>query len=1859
MRKSILLLTLLTLGLITYAQNYTLLGEAVSLGGCNCYRLTQAVDNQAGAIFQNQSINLNNSFDFTFDVFLGCNNGNDAADGMAFVLTSNPNGLGSAGGGLGYGGGNQPFSIAIEFDTYQNSQDPSFDHIAIESGGGVNHNIAGPVPALTNSANIDNCQYYPVRIVWNVNTNTYQVYFNGVLRISVVIPNMVNTYFGGNPIVNWGWSAGTGGSNNEHRVCVLNTSSWVAGVNYQSCSPTMQFTDISTSSLGNIQSWAWNFGDGTTSNLQNPTHTYSGNGTYNVTLTITDLSGCTNTFTNPVVIAAPITLTPNLIQPPCNGGLNGTIGVTPSGGFGPSAGYGGYTYNWNGGQSTQQSFNGGAGTYAVTVTDGVCTTTAQYTLNQPSALTATTSVTNASCGLNNGSVTMVISGGTPPYTNQSWAGFPGATVNNLPAGTYIANFNDANGCSALLQYSATIGSLPCGVNSSVSQVNVSCFGGSNGSATLTVTGASGTPTINWSNGASGPTATNLSAGTYTYTFSDAVPAHTFSGSVVITQPGAAMVADLTTVNISCNGSSDGQAIASVLSGGASPYTYAWSGGQPNNAVASNLSAGNITVTITDGLGCTATATDLVTGPPNLSLTISTVNDSCFNGNLGSATANVSGGNPPYTFYWSNISSAQTNLGLGAGTYTVTVTDDKGCTTTGSTTINQPAAINYNATAQNVNCFGNSTGSITVNISGGTPGYTYTWSPNVLSGNNPSGLAAGTYFLTVADGLNCTNLDTFVITQPAAALSVTTSHTDVTCFGLSNGTVTVNIAGGTPPYSFQGNPVPPGTTTLTGLAANTYSGNVVDLLGCSVAVSETVTQPAAISATETHVNPLCNGTATGSIDVTVSGGTTPYTFAWNGGASTEDRTGLVAGVYSVTITDFNACSATLSVTLSEPTPLTATETHVNVLCNGADTGSIDVTVSGGTTPYSFAWNGGATSEDRTGLVAGAYTVTITDFNACATTLAVTISEPSPLMATETHVNVICNGAATGSIDVTVSGGTTPYTFAWNGGATSEDRTGLVAGAYSVTITDFNACTATLAVSISEPTILTATETHIDALCSGATNGSIDLSVSGGTAPYTYIWSNAASTQDLSNIATGTYSVTITDVNLCTATLSATVNEPPAPAMSVNVTNATCFGANGSATAIPGGGTAPFSYVWSSNTVNNATNSLPAGSYTVSATDVNGCNQTATFTINEPADLTIQVTQTNVSCFGQTNGDILLAVSNGVGPNYTYTWSPNVSTSNFAGLLGAGVYNITVTDQANCNKSISVTITEPTQPLTINVQSNNISCFGLNDGSINITTTGGTNPYNFVWSPNVSTTNSATNLSAASYNITVSDLNNCSLITNVTISEPNQPLNVTNTPTNLSCFQSNDGSIGLSTTGGSFPYQYSWSPNVSTTNSANSLSAGNYAITVTDNNGCTTSTAVSLTQPTPLTATETHVNVLCNGAATGAITINATGGTLGTGYTYSWVPNISTTNQATTLAAGVYSVTITDANNCTISLSSTIAEPTALQLNLTATGALCFGDGNGTITANTTGGVSPYNYTLTADGVNFTPSISGLFNNLTANTYTVEVIDNNNCTTSQTIAVTEPNAINMGLTPTNPTCFNYTNGEIITMASGGAGGYVFNSSTNTTNSTGIFTNLADGTYSITTTDQNGCSVMQTITLTEPDSVLIDVSPNPLEVKLGESLQLNTTTNQSGQLSYQWVPSFGLSCADCSNPIFEGVYSQPYQVFVTNANGCLGSSAVVVMVVPNYDLFFPNAFTPNGDGTNDFWQMFGNRNAMKQIEVTVFNRIGEKVFESKDLNFQWDGSYKGDASPNGVYVYVAKIVWLNNHSDSDYKGSITLFR
>ena len=290
--------------------------------------------------------------------------------------------------------------------------------------------------------------------------------------------------------------------------------------------------------------------------------------------------------------------------------------------------------------------------------------------------------------------------------------------------------------------------------------------------------------------------------------------------------------------------------------------------------------------------------------------------------------------------------------------------------------------------------------------------------------------------------------------------------------------------------------------------------------------------------QTHTDASCNGSANGAIDLTVNGGTGPLTYAWSNGATTQDISGLVAASYSVTVTDANGCTANLTVPVGQPAVLALSETHVDLAACGATNGSIDLSVAGGTAPYGYSWTNGATTQDLTGLAAGTYTVTVTDAHACQAFKSVTILAPGAPSLSETHVNVSCQGGSNGSVDLTVTGGTGPFTYAWSNGATTQDLSGLAAGTYNVTVTDANNCTALLGATVTQPALLTLSETHVN-VCTGGSNGSVDLTVAGGTAPYGYAWSNGATSEDLSGLAAGTYNVTVTDAHGCTQGLGVTI------------------------------------------------------------------------------------------------------------------------------------------------------------------------------------------------------------------------------------------------------------------------------------------------------------------------------------------------------------------------------------------------------------------------------------------------------------------------------------------------------------------------------------------------------------------------------------------------------------------------------------------------------------------------------------------------------------------------------------------------
>jgi len=520
---------------------------------------------------------------------------------------------------------------------------------------------------------------------------------------------------------------------------------------------------------------------------------------------------------------------------------------------------------------------------------------------------------------------------------------------------------------------------------------------------------------------------------------------------------------------------------------------------------------------------------------------------CNNVSTGKIAIEMTGGTPPYTYAWDTtpIQTGPTATNLAAGVYTVVVTDAKGCTYTIRSTVPEPPALSVVANQTDVICRGTSTGTATIDVHGGTAPYTYAWDTTpIQTGQTATNLVAGVYTVVVTDAKGCTTTENFTINEPPA-LSVVANQTDVMCRGTSTGTATVDVHGGTAPYTYAWDTTPIQTEqTATDLATGVYTVVVTDAKGCTTTENFTINEPPALSVAANQTDVMCYGTLTGTATVDVRGGTPPYTYAWDTNPIQTDKTAvnLVAGSYTVTITDQNGCTIDQKFTITEPTALNVTPSQTNIKCQGASTGTAAVTVTGGTPPYTYAWDNGATTASIDQIGAGTYTVTITDKNGCTIDQKFTIIEPTALSVVPSQTNIKCQGASTGTAAVTVTGGTPPYTYAWDNGATTASIDQLRAGTYTVTITDKNGCTIDQKFTITEPTALSVVPSQTNIKCQGASTGIAAVTVTGGTPPYTYAWDNGATTASIDQIGAGTYTVTITDKNGCTTTEKFTITEP---------------------------------------------------------------------------------------------------------------------------------------------------------------------------------------------------------------------------------------------------------------------------------------------------------------------------------------------------------------------------------------------------------------------------------------------------------------------------------------------------------------------------------------------------------------------------------------------------------------------------------------------------------------------------------------------------------------------------------------------
>ncbi|MCP4120334.1 MAG: hypothetical protein GY751_01125, partial [Bacteroidetes bacterium] len=687
---------------------------------------------------------------------------------------------------------------------------------------------------------------------------------------------------------------------------------------------------------------------------------------------------------------------------------------------------------------------------------------------------------------------------------------------------------------------------------------------------------------------------------------------------------------------------------------------------------------------------------------------------------------------------------------------------------------------------------------------------------------------------------------------------------------------------------------------------------------------------------------CHGSATGSLNLTITGGTAPFSFSWDPTSigDTEDPVGLTEGFYSVTVTDVNGCSVSNSITLSEPPGMLLEIQSSDNICFGENDGTASVIVSGGNPPYSYAWSTGASEGGVDGLSAGNYSVVVTDSEGCTESASTTVNG-SPDILIETNItNVSCDGNTGGSASVTVSGGTPPYLYSWKDASNSEIGTNsivndLLAGSYFIEITDANNCKKTQSVEIITSGQLDLSINKSDALCFGGNGGSASVEAEGGFPPYTYLWDDPSSQTNANaiNLKAGLYSVTVSGQNGCTNSISVLINEPPTLGLILNSTVEICEVAdNGTANVIAYGGTPDYTFAWNDplNQVSDSISGLTAGIYTVTVTDANGCTLSDSVEVElafEP--FWLEVYPTNVTCNGENNGSVSVTVIGGQFPPFQYAWNdPEMQTSSVATDLMAGTYIVTVTDLLGCTFPAEAIIYEPPQIGFVPL-SEDASCSQNADGKAGIETIwGGTPPYTYLWDdPDAQTDSVATGLAPGTYSLEITDVLGCKANTSIEVFSL-EPMVLSPTINHASCDGQTLGSAHINVTGGTPPYTYLWNDQAGqTTSTATALAVGNYSVTVTDANGCQAITPIKIEASGDFSIIIQPSQVVVCGNAVVPFTINANEDIL----SLSWTASGGTFNDSSSAsptysmnASGEYiiSVSATGINGCSGSAETTV-------------------------------------------------------------------------------------------------------------------------------------------------------------------------------------------------------------------------------------------------------------------------------------------------------------------------------------------------
>lgn len=784
----------------------------------------------------------------------------------------------------------------------------------------------------------------------------------------------------------------------------------------------------------------------------------------------------------------------------------------------------------------------------------------------------------------------------------------------------------------------------------------------------------------------------------------------------------------------------------------------------------------------------------------------------------------------------------------------------------------------------------------------------------------------------------------------------------------------------------------------------------------------------------------------------------------------------------------------------------------------------------------------------------------------------------------------------------------------------------------------------------------TMSKVDVTCYGGSNGKATFSVSCPDGPCVTKWNHNGSSASTITVSAGTYVAYTVDKNGCTSTNAISVEEPLPVVGNATAIDAKCHGtATGSVTVVPSGGNGGYSVSWSNGGSGITQTSVSKGTYKAVITDSKGCKSSSSFAnsgiiavVGEPStSVSVSLKGTNVSCFNGSDGRVDLSGSGGT-PPYTYNWNNGAKTEDLENIK-AGNYSVVMTDNNGCKTNASKVITQPTK-VKIQLSSTPVSCFEGSDGTASSVISGGTPPYEYYWTNSafffLAGTKNITNQPAGTYHLRITDSKGCVETDSVTIIQPTK-LKTKLTPTHILCHGDNTGAVKNEPSGATKPYTYKWKHG-STSQNLNNILAGEYLLTITDANGCTLEDSITLIQPKePLSSYFKFEIPSCYGLSDGKIEFNVEGGTFP--YDYEWnrgdtVPNIYKVN------AGKYIVTVTDNHKCTHIDSITIGQPTEITLKAKVKNVSCYGHSDGEIDLTVEGSHPEYSYNWINSNFELSVNSEDLVG-YPGDTYFVEVKDSLGCSTSASFFIYEPDSLRSVLDIHDITCHSGSDGKIYTKTTGGnPGGYLYSWSNGETTKD-VF-NLGPDTFQVTISDTIGCRIQREGVVREPEPIFINAESIPTSCRDLEDGQIYLAPIGGwGVFHYEW----STAVTDIDSFLVD-LAGGTYQTTVTDFVGCQKDTAIVVEITDEPCLkFIPSAFTPEGDGYNDVWNI-DNIELYPQVDVTIFNKWGGVVFKSKGYNEPWDGTHNGSKLPSATYYYRIKI---SENSIDEYNGPITIVR